>query len=132
KTADHDVLVFTATDLKSPKARRLQKAGVELVSAKTRRGRIDLLAVLEELGRRDILGVLLEAGPVLNGAALAAGIVQKLVLFFAPKLAGDSRVPLTAEAPLDLAPLRIVSTAQFGPDFAVELRFRNPRPDGHD
>ena len=48
----------------------------------------DLRAVIAELGRREILSVLLEAGATLNSAALSAGIVDKMRVFFAPKVAG--------------------------------------------
>ena len=70
ETADDDLIVFTAAPLKSAKARALANAGVELVSTKVRKGKIDLAAVMKELGRREILSVLLEAGPRMNGAAL--------------------------------------------------------------
>jgi diaminohydroxyphosphoribosylaminopyrimidine deaminase/5-amino-6-(5-phosphoribosylamino)uracil reductase len=118
-TTDDDLLVFTGASLKSAKARTLQNAGVEIVQAKTRRGRIDFHAVLAELGRREILSVLLEAGPTLNGAALAAAIVAKVSLFYAPKIAGDNRVPFAASNP-KLPPLQGLRTFQFGPDLAVE------------
>jgi diaminohydroxyphosphoribosylaminopyrimidine deaminase / 5-amino-6-(5-phosphoribosylamino)uracil reductase len=125
KTADHDVLVLTAASLQSPKARRLQNAGVEVVQLKSKNDRIDLQAVLAELGRREILSVLLEAGPTLNGAALAAGIVQKLVLFYAPKIAGESTVPFALAANFKSPAFQNVSMHQFGPDFAVEGYLRD-------
>src|SRR6266480_2197273 len=80
-TAEGDLLVLTAASLRSPKARKLQDVGVEVVRTKSKKGRMDLPAILAELGRREMLSVLLEAGPTLNGAALAAGIVPTLVLF---------------------------------------------------
>src|SRR5437667_8920232 len=80
KTSDDDLLVFTCATLDSAKARRLQEAGAEVIRSKMKNGRIELTSVLAELGRREILNVLLEAGPTLNGAALAAGIVHKLFL----------------------------------------------------
>ena len=83
-------------------------------------GRIDLGAVLAELGRREILSVLLEAGPTLNGAALAAGIVHKLFLFYAPKIAGETRVPFAIAPNLNLPPLQRIRTHAFGPDVAIE------------
>ncbi len=76
-----------------------------------------------ELGRREILSVLLEAGPTMNGAALAAGIVHKLFLFYAPKISGETRVPFALAPKLNLPPLHNVRTQQFGPDFAVEAYF---------
>jgi len=120
KTSDDDLLVFTAGPVNSVKARKLQDAGIELVPTKAKDGRIDLLSVLAELGSREILSVLLEAGPTLNGAALAAGMVHRLFLFYAPKIAGDNRVPLAVASKLNLSPLSNVRTQQFGPDIAIE------------
>jgi len=120
KTSDDDLLLFTAVPVNSTKAHKLQDAGVELIRAKTKNRRMDLPSVLAELGRREILSVLLEAGPTLNGAALAAGIVHKLFLFYAPKIAGENRVPFAFASKLSLPALRNIRTQQFGPDIAIE------------
>ena len=120
KTSDDDLLVFTTVPVKSAKAHRLRDAGVEIIRAKTKSGRIDLASVLAELGRREILSVLLEAGPTMNGAALTAGVVHKLFLFYAPKISGENRVPLALARKLSLPPLRNVRTQQFGPDISFE------------
>ena len=120
KTSDDDLLVFTAVPVNSGKACKLQEAGAEVIRAKTKSGRIELSSVLADLGRREILSVLLEAGPTMNGAALAAGIVHKLFLFYAPKISGDNRAPFALAPKLSLPPLRNIRTQQFGPDFAVE------------
>jgi diaminohydroxyphosphoribosylaminopyrimidine deaminase/5-amino-6-(5-phosphoribosylamino)uracil reductase len=125
KTLDDDLLVFTSIPVDSPKARKLQDAGVELVRTKTRNGRIDLPSVLAELGHRELLNVLLEAGPTLNGAALATAIVHKLFLFYAPKIAGENRVPFAVAPKLNLPPLRDVRMQQFGPDNAIEGYLRD-------
>jgi diaminohydroxyphosphoribosylaminopyrimidine deaminase / 5-amino-6-(5-phosphoribosylamino)uracil reductase len=125
KTADDDLLVFTSEALTSQRARRLHKAGVEIIHAKSKGGRVDLESVLLELGRREILSLLLEAGPTLNGAALDAGIVDKLFLFYAPKISGDNRVPFAVAPKLNLAPVQQVRTQFFGPDFAVEAYLRD-------
>ncbi len=119
-TADDDLLVFTNEPADSRKARALQKADVEVVNIRSRASRLDINAVLTELGRREILSLLLEAGPTLNGAALAAGIVHKLLLFYAPKISGESCVPLALAPSLKLPPLQKVRTQSFGPDIAIE------------
>jgi len=125
ESAQDDLLVFTSASLKSPKARTLRDAGVELFPAKSKGGSMDLNAVFKELGRRDILSVLLEAGPRLNGASLEAGVVHKMVLFYAPKLAGKAGVPLLyLRAPVHL-PLRVRSIQQFGPDVAIEASLKS-------
>jgi diaminohydroxyphosphoribosylaminopyrimidine deaminase/5-amino-6-(5-phosphoribosylamino)uracil reductase len=127
KTADDDLLVFTTDSLDSPKAHKLQRAGVELVRARARGGRIDLQAVLIELGRRDILSVLLEAGPTLNGTALEARLIDKFVLFYSPKIAGDGKVPFAHARRLDRNPLEKVQARQIGPDLCVEAFPLTPR-----
>jgi diaminohydroxyphosphoribosylaminopyrimidine deaminase/5-amino-6-(5-phosphoribosylamino)uracil reductase len=124
ETSDQDLLVFTAAPLQSTRARKLVNAGVEVVRAKHKNGRIDLPAVLRELGRREVLSVLLEAGSTLNGAALAAGIVHKLFLFYAPKIAGENRVPFALARNLMPLPFENVRIHQFGPDFALEACLR--------
>lgn len=121
KTLDDDLLVLTAESLKSAKARKLQTAGVEIVRLPAKRGQIDLKAVLRELGRREILSVLLEAGPTLNGAALAAKVIDKLFLFYAPKLAGRETVPFVrGEFPPPQIHAMHYREREFGGDFAVE------------
>jgi diaminohydroxyphosphoribosylaminopyrimidine deaminase/5-amino-6-(5-phosphoribosylamino)uracil reductase len=125
QTVDDDLLVFTAAPLKSSKARKLQAAGVEVVQFKSRAGKLDLNAVLKELGRREILSVLLEAGPHLNAAAVASGLVHQLVLFYAPKLAGHTSVPFVSALPSPMHSLSLRSIQQFGPDIALELVIKN-------
>lgn len=126
ETADDDLLVFTAASLKSAEAHKLQDAGIEIVQVKAKQGRLDLRAVLVELGRREVLSVLLEAGPTLNGAVLATGIVHKLFLFYAPKIAGCSSVPFALAPNLALPLLRDMRTQGFGPDIALEAYLRDP------
>jgi diaminohydroxyphosphoribosylaminopyrimidine deaminase / 5-amino-6-(5-phosphoribosylamino)uracil reductase len=124
QTSDDDLLVFTAAPLKSPKARKLEKAGVQLIQVKRGRNGLDLDRILKELARHDILSVLLEAGPHLNGAALSAGLVNKLVLFYASKIAGDSHVPFVHSGAKVMPHLLVRSIRQIGPDVAVEAILR--------
>lgn len=126
KTADSDLVVFTSNGHRNRQSGgRLRNAGVEVVVVRAKERRIDLDCVLEELGRREITSVLLEAGPTLNGAALTAGIVDKLFLFYAPKISGDNRVPFAVAPSLKLPLLQNVRTHQFGPDFAIEAYLRD-------
>src|ERR1700676_853238 len=120
ESADSDVLVFAQPQANKQRASALKKLGVEIATAKSRTGQLDLEAGLAELGRREILSVLLEAGPMLNGAALTAGIVHKLFLFYAPKIAGETRVPFAIAPKLRLPPLQRLRTQAFGPDIAIE------------
>ena len=119
-TADDDLLIFTQKHPNSRRLRALEKAGVEVVGVDSRVGMLNLESVLAELGRRELLSVLLEAGPTLNGAALTSGIVNKLFLFYAPKISGETRVPFAIAPKLNLPPLQQLRTQSFGPDIAIE------------
>lgn len=120
QTTDDDLLVFTGPNPNRRRLRELECRGVQMASIRVRNGMLDLHAVLAELGKREILSILLEAGPTLNGAALTAGIVHKLYLFYAPKISGDTRVPFAHAPRLKLPALQDLSTHSFGPDIAIE------------
>ena len=128
KSAEGDVLVFTAVSPDSPRARALRRAGVEVARVPAPGGHPDLRAVVKELGRREILSLLLEGGPRLNWAALEAGIVDKMLLFYAPIiLGGTHRAVVSGQyRALRGAPaLRDLTLHRFGPDFAVEGYLRD-------
>ena len=125
RSADGDVLVFTRAREDSPKARALRRAGVEVVRLAGSGTQPDLRAVVAELGRREMLSVLLEAGATLNSAALAAGIVDKMRLFYAPKVAGFAGGPAVSNGLQAARELHNITTAQFGVDFAIEGYLRD-------
>jgi diaminohydroxyphosphoribosylaminopyrimidine deaminase / 5-amino-6-(5-phosphoribosylamino)uracil reductase len=123
KSSRNDVVVFTTQRADSRKARALARAGVEVFPVRARRGRVDLDAVMRELGRREILNVLLEAGAELNGAALETNIVDKVALFYAPKFAGASGVPVArtpANRPSQSLHLTNLSVNLYKPDILIE------------
>ena len=79
-----------------------------------RAGQLDLRAALAELHARwGVRTVLCEGGPHLNGALLAAGVVDELFLTLAPKLGGGADPQ---------ASLRIVSGPELDPPVELELR----------
>lgn len=129
RSADGDALVFTRAKENSPKASALRRAGVEVVRLAGHGARPDLTEAIAELGRREILGVLLEAGAILNSAALTAGIVDKMRVFLAPKVAGfTAKKPdgPSARASLpSMQELHHIGIERFGPDFAIEGYFRD-------
>ncbi|WXG58996.1 MAG: bifunctional diaminohydroxyphosphoribosylaminopyrimidine deaminase/5-amino-6-(5-phosphoribosylamino)uracil reductase RibD [Candidatus Sedimenticola sp. (ex Thyasira tokunagai)] len=64
-------------------------AGGELFSLSGDERSIDLNEVMKHLAGQEINEVLIEAGATLAGAALAAGIVDELVIYAAPHIMGD-------------------------------------------
>ncbi|RJX36199.1 MAG: bifunctional diaminohydroxyphosphoribosylaminopyrimidine deaminase/5-amino-6-(5-phosphoribosylamino)uracil reductase RibD [Desulfarculus sp.] len=78
------------------KARRqaLERAGAEVLALpRGPGGRVDLAVLLAELGRRGITSLLAEGGAELAWALVAAGLVDEVMYFFAPKLVGGAAAP---------------------------------------
>jgi diaminohydroxyphosphoribosylaminopyrimidine deaminase / 5-amino-6-(5-phosphoribosylamino)uracil reductase len=79
---------------------------------------------LRALAAEGVQSLLLEGGPTLASAFLAAGLVDKLLLFVAPVLAGAGpRFLGDFEAPLELLHLR---TEPSGEDVLLEAYLREP------
>jgi diaminohydroxyphosphoribosylaminopyrimidine deaminase/5-amino-6-(5-phosphoribosylamino)uracil reductase len=128
RTANEDFLVFTRQSENSPKARALEDAGVEVMTLRGSGKRLPLDKVFEELGELELLSVMMEAGPTLMDAALRGGVVDKVILFVAPKFLGSGALPVLSGQFRSLAAapaLRNIRLHRFGPDFAVEGYFRD-------
>jgi diaminohydroxyphosphoribosylaminopyrimidine deaminase/5-amino-6-(5-phosphoribosylamino)uracil reductase len=85
-------------------------------------GRVDLCALLAELFARGVRNVLLEGGPTLAGAFLAAGLVDTVIGYVAPKLLGAGPPALVGAGVTtigDAIELDLTDITQIGPD----LRF---------
>ncbi|RGC66012.1 Riboflavin biosynthesis protein RibD [Micromonospora sp. MW-13] len=85
-------------------------------------GRVDLPALLAELHRRGVRAALLEGGPSLAGAFLAAGLVDRVVGYVAPRLLGAGPTAL-ADAGVttiaDAIDLELTDVTQVGPDLRI-------------
>ncbi len=132
KTANNDVLVFCSFAEEKKKQQLIEHGiRVEQVAVATREGYPDLTAVLQRLGEMEITSLVIEGGALVNWAALAGGIVDKIYLYYAPKiLAGTGSVPFAAGAGFprmsDAAYVKSVRLHRFGEDFAVEGYLRDP------
>ncbi|WP_415720230.1 bifunctional diaminohydroxyphosphoribosylaminopyrimidine deaminase/5-amino-6-(5-phosphoribosylamino)uracil reductase RibD [Photobacterium ganghwense] len=89
-------------------------------------GQIDLSALMDTLAGYDINHIWVEAGAGLAGALLAAGLVDELILYQAPKLMGsDSRglVDLRGLTAMAQVPELIISDVRMvGPDIRITAR----------
>jgi diaminohydroxyphosphoribosylaminopyrimidine deaminase/5-amino-6-(5-phosphoribosylamino)uracil reductase len=132
KTA-HDDLLVLCSFAEEKKKKQLIDCGVhvEQIPQPTPEGHPDLPAVLRYLGEREITSLMIEGGAMVNWAALSANIVDKVFLYYAPKiLAGSSSVPF-ATGPgfpkiTDAAQVKSIQLHRFGEDFAVEGYLRDP------
>jgi diaminohydroxyphosphoribosylaminopyrimidine deaminase/5-amino-6-(5-phosphoribosylamino)uracil reductase len=132
KTAADDVVVFCSF-CEEKKKRELEDRGirVEQTPLGPGNGRPDLRQVAARLGQMEITSLLIEGGALVNWAALASGIVDKVFLYYAPKiLAGTGSVPFATRSGFrkisEAALVRNIALHRFGEDFAVEGYLRDP------
>lgn len=128
----NDVLVFCVS-ADAAKKSQLEQLGirVEKLPAIEPDGRADLPAILRRLGELEINSVMIEGGATVNWTALAANVVDKVFLFYAPKiLAGTGSIPFAAGAGFhhmtQAAQVKHLRLHRFGEDFAVEGYLRDP------
>jgi diaminohydroxyphosphoribosylaminopyrimidine deaminase/5-amino-6-(5-phosphoribosylamino)uracil reductase len=87
-SANNDLLVVGTSAASAERRRALENHGVEVRMFDGPRGRVDLLDVISLLAGRRCLSVMIEAGSMLNWAALESGVVDKVFLYYAPKILG--------------------------------------------
>lgn len=120
------VLIFTNEGSLDGRERGLTERGVKVVAAPRTGDGLDLGFVLDEIGRRDVRGLFVEGGGTTVGGFVAAGLVDKMTVFYAPKLLGAGGVPMIGGS---LSPWLVADAPRFsvsdvervGNDFAVTL-----------
>lgn len=104
------------------RAAPLREAGHEVIVLPNDSGKVDLGALMQALGRRQVNELHVEAGFKLNGSLLRAGVVDELLMYFAPCLLGPAqgmaRLPVLDNLSDRLA-LRFHDVRQIGPDLRV-------------
>src|SRR5262249_32099436 len=126
----NDLVVATTSAASSQRCAALEARGIPVLTFDGPGGRVDLPAVVRWLGEQKKMSLLLEAGAKLNWAALEAGVLDKVLLYYGPKiLGGMESLPLASgpgrrsrSSAIVLHDLRTVVVA---PDeFAVEAYVR--------
>ncbi len=129
QTAESDVLVLCST-AEDETQQALEAKGIRVmqISGANVEGRPDFRAIVQTLGEMEITSVLLEGGALVNGAALASGEVDKVFLYYAPKILGGGAVPFIAGEDLRGRPqcVQHLELRRFGEDFALEGYLRDP------
>lgn len=109
------------------------RAGAEvLVLERDRTGGVDLGVLLRALGKRDVQGVLIEGGATLAWSFVRDALIDRVVVYLAPKLLGGAAAPGVVTgggfAPVDAAlTLEFERVERLGPDLKVEARVHRDR-----
>jgi diaminohydroxyphosphoribosylaminopyrimidine deaminase/5-amino-6-(5-phosphoribosylamino)uracil reductase len=119
-------VLVACTSEQAARADILRQHGAEVrTSAAAPDGGVDLGALMRGLGQQGINEVHVEAGARLNGALLAGGHVDELLLYLAPAWLGQGAGIAELQPPVSLDQARrgrFVDAVPLGPD--LRLRWR--------
>jgi diaminohydroxyphosphoribosylaminopyrimidine deaminase / 5-amino-6-(5-phosphoribosylamino)uracil reductase len=108
------------------KETQLLATGAELLCIPNEQGKVCLNTLLSHLARQQINEVLCEAGEGLNGALLAQGLIDELLIYYAPKLMGSTAKGLFALPELtqmnQAIDLHILDIRQIGADIRIRAK----------
>jgi diaminohydroxyphosphoribosylaminopyrimidine deaminase/5-amino-6-(5-phosphoribosylamino)uracil reductase len=99
-----DILILCAEQALLQSESLLRSSGAQVVRiASTVGNRLDLPAALKALHHRGIRSVMLEGGSALNGSFLAAGLVDRVVLYTNTRELGPGSIPFAEGQPSPFA-----------------------------
>jgi diaminohydroxyphosphoribosylaminopyrimidine deaminase / 5-amino-6-(5-phosphoribosylamino)uracil reductase len=134
----NDVLVFcSSAGEQKQKSDEQKKAQLEGLGIRVERvpldpdGRPSLSDILRRLGKLEITSVMIEGGSTVNGTALASNVIDKVFLYYAPRLLGRrGSIPFASGAGFQhmnqAVLVKRLHLHRFGQDFAVEGYLRDP------
>jgi diaminohydroxyphosphoribosylaminopyrimidine deaminase/5-amino-6-(5-phosphoribosylamino)uracil reductase len=115
-------IIFTKTEVRNPTSDLSFPEGVEVEYFNSER--LDLKEAMKSLYRRGITSVMIEGGASLNYYALKDGIVDKVMIFIAPKIIGGrNSVPAVGGVSTSLQTpwrLRNLKIKHIGEDILIE------------
>jgi diaminohydroxyphosphoribosylaminopyrimidine deaminase / 5-amino-6-(5-phosphoribosylamino)uracil reductase len=117
------VIIATTRKAQKKKADKLRQKGVTILTLKPKKGLVDLKELIKELGKSEISSVMIEGGAELSGNARKEGIVDKILIFTAPKIIGNGLNPiknLGIKKVNKAIKLKDTSTTKIGRDLLIE------------
>jgi diaminohydroxyphosphoribosylaminopyrimidine deaminase/5-amino-6-(5-phosphoribosylamino)uracil reductase len=120
-----DTILVVGPDVARDKQRAFEKDGVRVIRSRLKNDLIDLDALMDQLGAMGLASLLIEGGSRVLASAFGAGIVDKVLFFYAPKiLGGDDGIPICSGPGPDLMsqsiPLNKINIQRFDDDVMIE------------
>lgn len=119
------LILATTSLIPADRETQFRASGVQILKLDGPDGKVDLPALMTALADLEIDSILLEGGGNLNAAALQAGIVDKVLLFIAPKIiGGENAITLVEGSGItlmkDAISLQQMTFSKCGEDILVE------------
>lgn len=118
-------IVFTSVNsvkTKKEKLEKLKSLGIEVLTVKSKRRKLDLKDVLEKLAEKGITSVLVEGGGKIFTEFIKQKLADKVFVFIAPKILGkgiQSISDVGIKSINDIITLKEVSVQSFGDDVLI-------------
>jgi diaminohydroxyphosphoribosylaminopyrimidine deaminase/5-amino-6-(5-phosphoribosylamino)uracil reductase len=102
-----------------------EKAGARVIESSLKDNRIDMSALMDQLGELEICSLLIEGGSRVLASAFKAGIVDKVLFFYGPKiLGGDDGVSICSGPGAELmnqsTAVKEIAVRRFADDILIE------------
>jgi diaminohydroxyphosphoribosylaminopyrimidine deaminase/5-amino-6-(5-phosphoribosylamino)uracil reductase len=125
QTSTADTILVVGEALAQDKKKVFEKEGVRVIQSALQNGLIDLCALMDQLGAMEISSLLIEGGSRVLASAFGAGIVDKVIFFYGPKiLGGDDGVPICSGPGANLMSQSIavgdINVQRFDDDVMIE------------
>jgi len=88
--SDSGTIIFSGPNIPPDRKAAIEKTGAKILDSPLKDGRIDLISLMACLGGLKITSLLVEGGGRVIASALASGVVDKILIFYAPKLMGGN------------------------------------------
>lgn len=124
-------LVVTSTSASVRKAKAIEQTGARVLRLSGRGKGIPFASLLKTLGRMGLLSVMIEGGAAVAARALAEGAVDKVHLFYGPKIiGGDGRSMVDSLGIRSMKRCKMISDVEitrFGQDLMVTGYLKNQK-----
>ncbi len=90
-TTEAQTIIVSAKEVDAQKVKQLTEKGVKILAVARNEQGLDLNEMLDELYKMGITDLLVEGGAEINASFLRAGLLNKVLVYLAPKLLGGHR-----------------------------------------
>jgi diaminohydroxyphosphoribosylaminopyrimidine deaminase/5-amino-6-(5-phosphoribosylamino)uracil reductase len=113
--------LFTAASADPGRTAALEARGIRVLRVPYVAGRLDLPSVFERLAAEGVQRVLCEGGGHVASSLLAADLVERMYLFYAPRVFGAGVEAFPSAEPFPAEKWRTVATRRHGQDVLLTL-----------
>ena len=123
--SNSDTIITSGNSVSEDKKNAIEALGAKVIQSPVKDGMIDLDQLMDRLGDIGITSLLIEGGSSVIASALKAGIVDKVIFFYAPKiLGGDDGMSICKGSGPALMngcmPVKDINVRRFGDDVMIE------------